>query len=694
MYICQIETPKINNMKIKHLLAGMLAFATLACGPEKIEPDPEKPGTENENGTGNENENGNENEKEPVTPALEVSVKEFTVEAEGGKVTLTFTTNQDWTLTPSEDWVTVEPASGAASEAEISVEVTVAASTVEAERTATVLVKAGELEETVTIAQAAYVVVQDGTEANPYLIKTLEDLVAVREKASLETPTYFRLENDIDMASVENWVPVNCDAEFKREIHFDGNFKTISNFAPKTWNMAGVDGETVAAPYASLFGVIYGSCKNLTVVNASLAEVGASSGILAGYVGTQTAEGEKMPGLVSNVTVKGTITTTGDKVGGLTGNAYNATIENCNVEVVISTSSTDCAGLIGKSVGDLVVTNCNVKANITSTAAAKNRVGGLIGWNSTATTTITNCHVLEGSTLVDASSKTSATNGNFGGFIGFGDTKDTILTISKSSATVIISGNDFGTYNAGFIGGLGYASTAVITDCWAKGSVVGNNYTGGFCGAVQNSSTIERCWADVEVVSSGQRAGSFVGTNTTAIVIKNCYSLGNATGTGQQIAGLIGYDKVGATIECCYAAGDITSNKSGSAGLVGTMDGTTSSVVKCLAWNKNIVCNRTAASAWAPGAFVGAVTKNGGKYADCYRRADMVLTDAAGAMTLFDQENVENDYPAAPEYSAETTQRAYHGKAAAADATASSVAKTLGWDEAIWDLSGDLPKLK
>jgi hypothetical protein len=177
-------------------------------------------------------------------------------------------------------------------------------------------------------------------------------------------------------------------------------------------------------------------------------------------------------------------------------------------------------------------------------------------------------------------------------------------------------------------------------------------------------------------------------------VIKNCYSLGNASGVGQQIGGLIGYDKVGATIECCYTAGDITATKSGAAGFVGTMDGQTSSVVKCIAWNKNIVCSRTAATAWAPGAFVGAVTKDGGKYADCYRRADMVLTDAAGAMTLFDQENVEGALPAAPDYSAETTQRAYHGKAAAADATCSSVAKSLGWDETIWDLSGELPKLK
>lgn len=645
----------------------MLAFAALACKPVNVEPE--------------------------IIPSLDVPAKAFTVDAAEATVTLTFTTNQDWTVTPSEDWVSVDPASGAASAEAVNVTVTVAASTVEAERTATVLVKAGELEETVTITQGAYVVPEDGTEAYPYRIKTLEDLVAVRAKASLETATYFRLESDIDMTSVENWVPFNWNDDYKRQIHFDGNGKTLSNFAPKTWNDANIDGEPVAAAYYSIFGVLYGSCKNLTITNATLTDVPASSGILAGYVGTETAEGAKMPGLVSNVTVKGTITAKGDKVGGLTGAAYNATIEKCNVDVVITTESTDCAGLIGKAVGDLVVTDCNVKANITSSAATKNRVGGLIGWNSTVTTTITNCHVLEGSVLTDASNRASASNGNYGGLIGFGDTAGTVLTISKSSATTVIEGG-LGTYNAGFIGGLGYASTAVITDSWAKGSVVGDNYTGGFCGAVQNKSTIERCWADVVVTTTGQRSGSFVGTNTDVIVIKNCYSLGNSTGDGQQIGGLIGYDKVGATIECCYTAGDVTSNKSGSAGLVGTMDGAASSVVKCIAWNKNIVCNRTSNTAWAPGAIVGAVNKLNGKYADCYRRADMVLTDLAEAMKLFDQENVDGAAPAAPDYSEAATQRAYHGKAAAADATCSSVAKSLGWDEAIWDLSGDLPKLK
>ena len=79
---------------------------------------------------------------------------------------------------------------------------------------------------------------------------------------------------------------------------------------------------------------------------------------------------------------------------------------------------------------------------------------------------------------------------------------------------------------------------------------------------------------------------------------------------------------------------------------------------------------------------------------DCYRRADMNLVDAAGAMVLEDHENVSNATPPFPSYFEDATQAAYHGKAAAADATVSSIAKELGWDEAIWDLSGAFPVLK
>ena len=61
--------------------------------------------------------------------------------------------------------------------------------------------------------------------------------------------------------------------------------------------------------------------------------------------------------------------------------------------------------------------------------------------------------------------------------------------------------------------------------------------------------------------------------------------------------------------------------------------------------------------------------------------------------TLFDQENSSPTSPLAYD-PAMVNKCPYHGKAAPAGATCSDVAKTLNWPEDVWDLSGEMPKLK
>ena len=526
----------------------------------------------------------------------------------------------------------------------------------------------------------------DGTEANPYVLKTAEHMLAMRTLAVLGQATYFCMANDIDMASVANWTPVNWDENFEREVHFDGNGKTITNFAPTSFMS---DDQTTAAQYPSLFGVLYGSCKNLTIKNSKIivSETTPSCGFLGGYVGTAGK-----PAVVENVSVQGEVYG-GSCIGALAGQSNGTTTyRNCTIDAVLTSAGTDLGGIVGKIRGDSEMTGCTVKATFVSTAINKNRVGGLIGWNSTSTTTITDCHVLEGTTLTDQSGRTDSDNGNYGGFIGFGDSAGTVLKISNCSAHAIIDAG-ISTYNAGFIGGTGYESTVEVTDSWAAGSVIGANYSAGFIGAIQSHVTISRCWADVDVTSSGQRCGAFAGCNTKfPATISNCYATGNITATGQQVGGIIGYASFPITITNCYATGNVSSATAGTGGIAGTISAE-STVSNCIAWNATIDCQRAANDKWAPGAVVGAASV-AGNYSGCYRRADMNFIDAAGAMVLVDQEDVANGFPAAPSYSDATTQAAYHGKAAAADATASSVAKSIGWDESVWDLSGDLPKLK
>ena len=81
------------------------------------------------------------------------------------------------------------------------------------------------------------------------------------------------------------------------------------------------------------------------------------------------------------------------------------------------------------------------------------------------------------------------------------------------------------------------------------------------------------------------------------------------------------------------------------------------------------------------GAIIGSLEKSG-DYSACVRKNDLTVTGSSVA--LADQDDMTT-------VSAAT---AYHGKAAAAGKTASAVAKELGWDETIWDLSKDVPALK
>ena len=666
---------------------------------------------------------------------LSVAPKTIAATADQGTYTFAVSANVAWTAVADVEWVTLEPAGGVASAEQTTVTVTVAATDQYEVRTAVITVSADDLEETVEVTQEAKVLRAEamegqGTEANPYLIKSVGNMLALRDAAAVDATTYFRLENDIDMSLVTNWAPVNFDGSFSRQIHFDGNNKTISNFAPTTWTYLAepsegsesTEPEEKEAKYYSLFGVLYGSVKNLSINNVTISCTHAC-GVIGGYVGTAGK-----PGLVENVTItNATINGAGDRAGGVCGNAKeatfknvtfkgsvtstyttaeaksggfvghtetSATFENCSAEVTVTAEKNDVGGFVGKITGnDIRFTNCNVKVTLVSKAIEKVRCGGFLGWNSSTKLTMNNCHVLEGSTITNTATWSAVTNGNFGGFIGFGDTTNSVIEITGCSATVDINVSDKSTYNGGFIGGTGYTSTMTLTDCHAKGTVNGNNYVGGFIGANQSQTTINRCSAAVNVTSTGQRVGSFVGTTTNPLTIKDCYSTGNVSATGQQVAGILGYTNVPVVIERCFSAGDVTSNTAGTAGIVGTLSGANSTVSKCIAWNANITCNRASNDKWAPGAIVGAANV-AVTLADCYRRADMNFVDKAGAMTLSNQENVSGATPPIPDYLNNTTQAAYHGKAAAANATASSVAKTLGWDETIWDLSGDLPKLK
>ena len=124
-------------MKIKHLLIGLIAVAAaVACKQD-----------------------------EPVeTPKLDVDKTAVSLAATAGEASFNVTSNQSWVASADADWVSLEPASGQASEKSVAVKVTAEDNETTEARKATVTVKAGELTKTVEVNQAAGAGQQPGPE--------------------------------------------------------------------------------------------------------------------------------------------------------------------------------------------------------------------------------------------------------------------------------------------------------------------------------------------------------------------------------------------------------------------------------------------------------------------------------------------------------------------------------------------------
>ena len=250
-----------------------------------------------------------------------------------------------------------------------------------------------------------------------------------------------------------------------------------------------------------------------------------------------------------------------------------------------------------------------------------------------------------------------------------------------------------------------------VRNVYVQGKIVNEKAhgTGGLFGIITEA-TIDACSADVILATNKYDVGGIYGYDNSATgkksVISNCWTTGDITGNRMVggIAGMLSYQDAETSILNCYSTAEVHAQfKYG--GIVGDAikglngENATQSpknhVEKCIAWNKKIYSDvADDAVHYSAGAIVGfTALKN--YHVDCYRRADLVFSDCPGnAMNvLYDQANSSPDSPLV-EAVAGQYNFPYHGKAAAEGATASQVAKNLGWSEAIWDLSGALPFFK
>lgn len=494
-----------------------------------------------------------------------------------------------------------------------------------------------------------------GTEADPYIIRNQTELTCVPRALKSGQTTFFKMEADVDLNSYEDWVPANSASPYDMAIDFDGGGHKISNFFCNAESMP------------SFIGVLVGSIHDVTFENPVLDVNASRAGLLGAQAGT--ADGAKAE--IKNVNVTGmkiNVVGTTEGVGGLVGQAYNTTFSKVKVGANIIDADDDhkvpssIGGLVGVVWSGCLFSECETSGAL----HANQRGGGLIGY--------------------------------------IRDTAEDIKVEKCSSSVEIVNESQ----NAGGLIGLAYAPKLTVTDSHATGDVttLASHYAGGLIGSMNGTSTIQRCYATGNILcNGGNHNGGLIGNaarTTGDSLIEDCYATGNVTlkaSNGRMAGGLVGVieNKTGITIRRCYASGDIKSEYSVVGGLVafaksGTLTDNINFILEnSIAWNKVISCPTAAPTTWSSGAVI-AVSNVYNTLTNNYRRPDMTFSDGSD-FGLFDSPNVS---ASAPLKDAEkvTYYYPYHGIAAPAGSTISSVAKTLGWPTDIWDLSGDAPKLK
>ena len=522
-----------------------------------------------------------------------------------------------------------------------------------------------------------------GTESDPYKLSTTRNLLAMKAALVKGQMTYFKLMNDIDMSSIENWDPLNPKDPYDLGIVFDGGGHSLKNLKSKE------------KQYSSFFGVLYGNCHNVKFVDAEIVSASNSgAGIIGGYIGT----GGK-PAIVSEVEASGIITCNGkgQSVGGLGGNAREATIENCTVNVTVSNpmgdgvNRTATGGVVGKTMGSAVkIKNCVVRGIVEITKGVNNTyTGGIVGWQVDAGAEITGCEVY--ATVKSAGERV-------GGIVGHyqGGTLSGCKFYGEVNAASRLAGG---------IAGI-TSSASIIENCLSSGKIVCKNNVGGIVGMNENTLTIRCCESSSSIeinVNGVDGVGGVLGlaSNGKAVIVEDCIFSGNMNvPTGQRVGGIVGDLGTGSSVRRCFVSGSIT-GWAGVGGIVGRAGGLVwnangngydNTIESCIAWFGNITATRGDDNGGSSGMIVGYTgTKNTLK--NCWRKPTATLT-ANYCSDVYDQEDADATTPlvinAVP--SDYTYIYPYHGKAATA--TASSLAQSLGWSAGVWNLSGPEPKLK
>lgn len=380
--------------------------------------------------------------------------------------------------------------------------------------TDTLIATYGGYSRMVEISALAILFTGEGTEANPYLINTADDLKKLSDdiaSSGLEyAGKYFKVTADLDFTDMAfSPIAANGAAEFKGIL--DGNGKTIKGLAITTevdgtglFGHVGaggvvknliidaastISGKSSVGAFAGVLDGTIDNCINYATVSAtaSTANLGGLAGLAqgtaaitnsanhgsvasakaqtGGIVGYANGSDIKLTNLTNTADITG-----GNKTGGIAGYIVNATVEGA-VNTGVITGGTDVAGIVGYGKSASSVSNARNLANVNGAT----EVAGIVGY------VYTDFEIADSYNVGDITATASAA----GGIAGRGN--QPIISRCFNAGNVANTKTSLGSSTPG-AGGLVGRGDAIITDAYNVGAVSGEKNTGGLIGYYYMSS--------------------------------------------------------------------------------------------------------------------------------------------------------------------------------------------------------------
>ncbi len=332
---------------------------------------------------------------------------------------------------------------------------------------------------------------------------------------------------------------------------WDGDYVLTANI-----NMAGKAQSPIGNTTTAFTGTFDGGNHTISGLNIS----GTGRVGLFGKINSAT---------VKNLTVEGTITSTGNCAAGIVGEAViSSTIENCvnKCDVTITNGCIAAAGIVGyiRESTTVTVKDCVNEGDITATRA----LGGIVGWifeKSTSDITISGCSnsgaIKSTRVVTNASTTAEADMADVGGILGLaGDFVSNKTAAGTGKVTVKQCKNTGAVegyfYIGGIVGRMWGSDTSmtgakhVVSECWNSGAITslrnnGRAHVGGIIGYVNQVGNIYDCLNTGVIKGITDGIGGLFGSSGGSgkgVGAKNCLNK-TAVQTYGTATSYSGYDK-------------------------------------------------------------------------------------------------------------------------------------------------------